>query len=54
MDGTHHIYMRDEKYTHKNFIEKSERPRNRGDDTLKMDLKELCQEHVDWTDVTQN
>jgi hypothetical protein len=32
---------------------KAGRPRNR-DDTSKMDLKELCQEHVDWTDVTPN
>jgi len=30
------------------------RLRNSREDTLKMDLKELCQEHVDWTDVTQN
>jgi hypothetical protein len=29
------------------------RPRNT-DDTLKIDLKELCQLDVDWTDVTQN
>jgi hypothetical protein len=33
---------------------KAGRPRNRGDDTLKMDLKEPCQEHVDWTAVTHN